>query len=187
MTDLQATLRDRFGAAVSPPLLDLHGRPRRTHTPEAVQAVCEIADSVLATGDAEIQRLRSYVDRYRIGLVGMSRRATRFRIAWRNARQRAARYRARLAAAEARVTELEQALADADATQLHTDGACEAVQRAETAEAAIDGALPDLRRAIDSMPTTCRLPRRPARPRPVRPDGPLRSVLRHRSGAPPRP
>ncbi|MEU4911613.1 hypothetical protein, partial [Streptomyces fradiae] len=91
-----------------------------------------------------------------IGLVGMSRRATRFRIAWRNARQRAARYRARLAAAEARVTELEQALADADATQLHTDGACEAVQRAETAEAAIDGALPDLRRAIDSMPTTCR-------------------------------
>ncbi|MEU4912050.1 hypothetical protein, partial [Streptomyces fradiae] len=76
--------------------------------------------------------------RYRIGLVGMSRRATRFRIAWRNARQRAARYRARLTTANARVAELEQALADADATQLHTDGACEAVQRAETAEAARD-------------------------------------------------
>ncbi|MEU4256297.1 hypothetical protein AB0B42_00545 [Streptomyces fradiae] len=38
----------------------------------------------------------------------------------------------------ARVAELEQALADADTTQLHTDGACEAVQRAETAEAARD-------------------------------------------------
>jgi hypothetical protein len=114
MTDLQATLRDRFGAAVSPPLLDLHGRPRRTHTPEAVQAVCEIADSVLATGDAEIQRLRSYVDRYRTGLVGMSRRATRFRIAWRNARQRAARYRTETQQLRARVAELEAAEAAAE-------------------------------------------------------------------------
>lgn len=46
--------------------------------------------------------------------------------------------RDQLATAEARVVELEAALADADATQLHTDGACEAVQRAETAEAALD-------------------------------------------------
>ncbi|MEU4910224.1 hypothetical protein AB0G26_16860, partial [Streptomyces fradiae] len=46
--------------------------------------------------------------RYRIGLVGMSRRATRFRIAWRNARQRAARYRTETQQLRARVAELEQ-------------------------------------------------------------------------------
>jgi chromosome segregation ATPase len=37
----------------------------------------------------------------------------------------------------ARVAELEQALADADADQLHVDVTCEAVQRAERAEAAL--------------------------------------------------